>query len=607
MNKYRTYMLLLLSVLSLSLQAAIRVTADAPQVVAQGEQFQLRFTVNSASVKDVHSLAAVNGFDVLYGPARSVSYSMSNINGKSSQSQTSTYTYVLMAKRKGTFTMPRLTLTVGGQNYTSNAVRVKVVTDANAGRPDARYSQPQAVRPSSNTHISNKDLLIAVTANKSVVYEQEPVVLTYRVYTRLNLTQLSGKMPDLKGFVVKEIPLPQQKSFSVTSFRGQNYYTTVWSQYIMYPQQTGRLVVPQIKFDGVVVFSNPNEDLLDAFFNGSSGSIERHKTVIAPSLAIQVKPLPAKPSDFSGGVGNFTIKAIAKNQKLKENETLDLQVIISGSGNVDLIKAPHVEFPASFDTYDPKMSNNTKLSAGNTNGSLVIDYLAVPKTRGRYTIPPISFTYFDTQTHTYRTIKSQPLTIEVAKGEKNIYSDKQQEILARSDIRFIKLGDAHLHTNDEGFYWNSIIYWLSYLGLAVVFILAVWIVSRRRSISSNLTLMRSRGANRMAVGRLKQASRFMQRGQSDAFYDEMIQALSGYVSDKLNIPVAELSKERMAAELTSSQVAEDLNQSFIALLDQCEFLRYAGGADKETKMTEVYQQGLQMISKLDAIIKKHKR
>ena len=602
----RLLILYILCLISVCAYANVSITAQAPDVVAVDEQFRLQFTVNSQSVTSVSNLPDIPGFEVLYGPSRSTSYSMQIINGKQSQNSSTTYSYVLMATKTGTYTLPKLTVVVGGQSYTSNAVQVKVLANSNASSSHSHSSsQPSVVKSPASTSISNKDLFIAVTANKNEVYEQEPVLLTYRVYSRVNLTELRGNMPDLKGFMVKEIPLPQQKSFSVDTFNGENYYTTVWSQYLMFPQQSGKLTIPKIKFDGVVVVSNPNIDLIDAFFNGTSSSVRQRKTIIAPSLDIKVKPLPEGPADFSGGVGSFTIKAKAKNATLKQNETLDIQVSISGSGNVDLIKAPKVEFPSDFDTYDPKMTNSTKLTSSNMNGSLVIDYLAVPKNKGHYTIPGIKLIYFDTQSRDYKTIQTGPIEVEVLKGEKNIYADKQREILAKSDIRFIKTGDVKLSQQADVF-WNTPVYWLLYVVGLILLGMVLYVVNHRMSVKGDSILMRRQGANRLAIRRLKKAQQLQKKNQADAFYDEMLNALNGFVADKLNITISELSKERVAAELADANVSQELCDSYLRLLDNCEFMRYAGGADKNLQMDEIYHQGLNIISLLDAAIKRKK-
>ena len=577
--------------------ANVVVKAEAPEAVAVDEQFRIVFTVNSQSVSHVSALADVPGFEVLYGPSRSQNYSVQIINGKKSESSTTTYTYVLMAKKNGTFTMPRLTVTVGGKTYTSNAVNVRVVSNANG----QSSSEPAAVRQVSSGTISNKDLFIAVTANKDEVYEQEPVLLTYRVYTRVNLTELHGNMPDLKGFMVKEVQLPQQKSFSIGTFKNENYYTTIWNQYLMFPQQTGRLQIPPIKFDGVVTLSNPDLDLLDAFFNGTAGQIRKKKTIVAPSLSIKVKPLPEKPADFSGGVGSFTIQSKVVNPRLKQNETLNFQVIISGVGNVDLIKAPKVQFPADFDVYEPKMKNTTQLDGTTMNGRLVIDYPAVPKNKGHYTIPPVVLTYFDTGTRSYKTLQTQPIEIDVLKGEKNVYADKQRELLAKSDIRYIHTGDVTLHRQGHVF-WNTYVYWLLYLLGLLLLGCVLYLLTHRQSLQSN---WQGRGSNvRKASRRLKKARQLATHGKLDAFYEEILSTLYGFVAERLGLPVSELNKDNLIEQMKSRGVEEQLCQDFIHLLDECEFIRYAGGTDMEKKKDDIYRQGLEMISLLDCTIKK---
>jgi len=284
---------------------------------------------------------------------------------------------------------------------------------------------------------------------------------------------------------------------------------------------------------------------------------------------------------------------------------LDLQVVISGSGNVDLIKAPKVEFPLDFDTYDPKMTNSTKLTSSNMNGSLTIDYLAVPKNKGHYTIPSIKLTYFDTQAKSYKTIQTEPVEIEVLKGEKNVYADKQREILAKSDIRFIKTGDVKLHQKEDVL-WNTSFYWMLYLAGLILAGLVFYILNRRMTVKGDSILMRRQGANRLATRRLKKALQLQRKAQSDMFYEEMLNALNGFVADKLNIPISELSKERMADDLSKSGVTPELSDRFLRLLDECEFMRYAGGTDKGERMEDIYRQGLDMIDLLDSSIKKKK-
>ncbi len=612
MNNKIFYIFFLLLIPTSILRAAVRVVATAPSVVAQGEQFRLEYEVNTQDVKSAQVIEKIPGFDILYGPSKSSSYSMQIINGHQSSVSSITYGYTLMAQKPGTYSLPPITVTVAGKSYTSNTLKIKVVAgsgNASGSSPSQQgrgSSHPSPSTSSSPARISNKDLFITVTANKTHVYEQEPILLTYRVYTRVDLRQLGGKMPDLKGFMVKEVPLPQQKSFSVDSYNGQNYNTTVWSQYVMFPQQTGKLSIPSIKFDGIVAFADPNIDILDAFFNGSSGSIQRKKTIMAPSLDIQVSPLPQKPANFSGAVGRFTINSVLKTPHPRENESLNLQIRINGIGNVDLIKAPVIKFPAEFDTYAPKQNAQSKISSAGMVGTMTIDYVAVPKRKGKYTIPPVEFTYFDTSSNTYKTIQTDPVTLDVAKGEKNIYSDKQQEILAKSDIRYIKSGNVSLH-HKEDLFWNRSNYWLCYLAAILAFAASFYYLRRRSTLQGDIVGQRVRGASRAATLRMKKASKLLHEHNTDEFYEETLRALQGYVSDKLSIPVSNLTKERVMEEFRLQQVPQELADSFIRLQDDCEFFRYSQAGNEQKSAGEIYDKAAEVISSLDRILKKKRK
>lgn len=591
-----------------NLKAQIKVVASAPEVVAEGEQFQLSYTVNTQDIKSIQNLQSIPDFEILYGPGRSSSHSIQIINGHQTSSSSVTYSYTLLARKQGTYTLPKLSVNVGGTTYTSNAPQIKVVEAAqNQGGNNSRSSSPSAVGSNSTVdHISNKDLFITVTANKSKVVEQEPILLTYRVYTRLSLSELSGKMPDLKGFMVKEVPLPQEKQFSVENYNGQNYYSTIWSQYVMFPQQTGKLQIPSIKFEGVVLFQDPTIDLIEEFFNGTSGRVRRNKTVIAPPLDITVDPLPEKPTDFCGAVGQFSIKSQLKTAHPKQNETLDLQIQISGTGNVDLIKAPKVDFPSDFDVYDPKQTAQSQLTTAGMNGTMSIDYIAVPRHSGSYTIPSVKLSYYDTSAHDFKTIQTDPITIQVAKGEKNIYADKQREIQAKSDIRYIKSGPVTLH-HKEDLFWNRPLYWLFYLLPLLAFAVAFIYLRRRIQLQGDVVGQRIRGASRLVSSRLKQAGLLLQQEKHEAFYEELLQALLGYVSDKLNIPVSDLSKDRIRSEFANLQIPDNVCENYLDLLTKCEFYRFSQMKTGFDEASSLYSQASDTINKLEQQIKKNRK
>jgi hypothetical protein len=579
-------------------------------VVGVGEQFRLEYTVNSQSVKSIQTISKIPGFDILYGPSRSTYNSVQIINGKTTSSSSTTYGYTLAATRPGNYVMPRISANVGGTTVVSNAVHIRVVSSGNSGGGRGGHSNASGngspvSSPSGAGKISGKDLFITVTANKSNVYEQEPVLLTYRVYARVNLTQLAGKMPDLKGFMTKEVSLPQQKSFTIAPYNGQNYYTTVWSQYVMFPQQIGRLTIPSIRFDGIVEFQNPNIDPIDAFFNGNSGTFQRKKSIMAPPLTINVRPLPAKPADFSGAVGQFTIQANLKTPHPKENETIDLQLVIRGTGNVDLIKAPNVRFPGDFETYDPKQTSNSKLTTHGMNGAMVIDYIAVPHHKGRYTIPAIDFVYFDTSTGSYRTLHTSPLTIDVAKGERNIYSDKKAQQLANSDIRYIYRDKVKLYHQSD-LLWNRPLYWAIYAIAFLMFCVAYSVLHRRAELHGDVTGQRVRGASRVSRRRLRRAGQLLRSKKTDEFYEEILSAMTGYVSDRLNIPVSELTHERIQQEFQQAAVDKELSDAFLAMLDRCESYRYSMHKNEADEASAVYDQTADMLNSLEKALKKKK-
>lgn len=400
MRKFTFFLLLILTTVYAWADKKATLTAEAPDVVVSGDQFRLTFTVNTQKVKDFRAPSITKGFDVLMGPSRSQQSSTQIINGKVSSSSSITYTYILMAGDAGTYTIPAASIEAEGEKIFSNAITIKVLPpDQSAGNAkSSQGSSSQSASQVASGRITNNDLFITATASKTTVHEQEAILLTYKVYTLVNLRQLFGKMPDLKGFHTQEIELPQQKTFSLEHYKGRNYNTTVWSQYILFPQQTGKLEIPSITFEGVVAVQTISDDPFDAFFNGG-GYREVKKKIVTPKLTINVQPLPAKPENFSGGVGEFTLSSSINAKDVKTNDAVTIKLTINGSGNMKLISTPEVKFPEDFEVYDPKVTNNFDVSRSGLTGSQTIEYLAIPRHAGNFTIPPVEFTYFDLKTN----------------------------------------------------------------------------------------------------------------------------------------------------------------------------------------------------------------
>ena len=585
----------------------ITFTANAPEVVVSGDQFRLSYTINSQKVRDFRA-PNIQGFEVLMGPSRSTQSSTQINNGNVTSTSTITFTYILMAGKEGTYKIPGATIVADGDNYTSNSVEIKVLPpDQSAGSSNGSSSNSSRNQANSGK-ITDKELFITATASKTNVYEQEAILLTFKVYTQVNLTQLHGDTPDLKGFHTQEVELPQQKTFSLEHYNGRNYNTTIWQQFVLFPQRSGKLEIPSVTFEGTVSQRVASADPFDAFFNGGN-YVNINKKLVTPKLTIDVKELPVgKPANFSGGVGEFTLSSSISTQELKTNDAVTIKLVISGTGNMKLINTPEVGFPQDFEIYDPKVDNKFNLTRNGLAGSKVIEYLAIPRHAGTYTIPPIEFSYFDLKSQSYKTLKTDAYTLNVAKGEGNSdqivanFTSKEDLKVLGQDIRYIKTGETNL-TPKNDYFFGSMSYYMWYLIPLTLFI-AFMVVYRKQAMeNANVAKVRTKKANKVATKRMKNAGKLLAEKKSEAFYDEVLKALWGYISDKLSIPVSQLSKDNIEEELQKHQVSNELIQEFINNLNECEFARYAPG-NQDEKMDKIYSSAIDVISKMENSIKR---
>ena len=600
MQRFLTILLCtLLSMLSLGLQAqSIRV--EGPTAVYNGEQFQIRYVVNTTDVKGFRLGNTPDAFEVLMGPSTSTQQSFSMINGKTSHTSSVTYTYVLLARKTGTFVIPAAHATVAGSNAASQALKITVTANPNpnagqgGGRPQQQRSPARVNR--AGTRITGSDLFIKVSANKSHVHEQEPILLTYKVYTQVELTQLQGKMPDLNGFHTQEIPLPQQKRFHVENVNGKPYNCVTWSQYVMFPQMSGKLEIPSITFKGIVVQEDPNVDPFEAFFNGGSGYIEVNKEIKAPGVRIQVDPLPQKPANFSGGVGVFSVEASLDKQQVGAGDPVNLHFVVKGVGNMKLIKEPVLDLPKAFEKYDAKVTDKTSLTSEGVSGSMLYDILLVPRTEGEYTIPAISFVYFDTRSSSYKTLTTEPMTLKVTKGKGgNSAVDYSQQ--SDKDIHNFMIGGNDVEDPQNTFFGSTA--YLALNGIVLAIFIVLLIIFRRRAMElADITAYRGKKANKVATKRLKKAAKLLKAGKTNEFYDEVLRALWGYVGDKLAIPVEQLTRENISEKLATRKVSDETIGNFIEALDECEFARYAPG-DPAVAMEHTYDKASEAIENIE--------
>lgn len=620
-NKTKRLLLPVILLLMAGIQAIaqdVSFTAQAPQAVVVGERFRITYKVDSRDSKEFRA-PDMKSLNVLAGPSTSTSSSTQIINGQISSSYTMTYTYVVVATQEGDVELDGATITAGGKQVTSNRLTIKVLPPDQTSQQQQGSRQGQGSSQSANQRTSGQtstassadELFMLATVDKTTVYEQEALLLTFKIYKlpSVDLRTMSNKMPDLKNCHVQEVELPQQKEFNLEHYNGRNYQTMVWSQYVLFPQHSGELEIPATPFEGVVAqrVENRSNDVFDMFFN-SSRYVEVKKDLTTRSIKINVKPLPqGKSSAFYGGVGDFTISSSISSTDVTANDAVTVRVILSGTGNLKLVKTPEIKFPQDFDIYDPKVENKYTIKGGRQTGNKVYEYLVIPRHAGQYTIPALEFQYFDPKSASYKTVKTDEYTLNVAKGQGGGESQTSVSYVNKEDLKYVGQ-DVRFHAtpvalkSDSTQFFGSLLFWLL-LVLPLVILLALVVISRKRiADNANIAKVRVKKASSVASKRLKVARKLMKENRKNEFYDEMMRALLGYFGDKLSIPVAELSKDNIQSELKRRAVAEEPVKQVVALLDDCEFARFAPG-DDTGRMDRIYEQAVGVIGQIENSIK----
>ena len=605
--------IILMALIAYSTQALadkVSFTASAPDAVVVGDQFRLSYTVTTQKIKDFQA-PSIKGFDVLMGPSRSQQSNTQIVNGNVTSTSSITFTYILMANTAGEYTISGASIVADGNQMVSNSVKIKVLPQdqSNNGRQNSSSNNNSSIHSSSGTTVSNQDLFITASASKTNVFEQEAFVLTYKIYTRESNLQLNNaKLPDFKGFHSQEIEMTTNAKWTPEHYQGRNYYTTVYRQFVLFPQQSGKLYIDPAQFQMTVGKPVQSADPFDAFFNGGSSVMEIKKNIATPKIAINVNPLPAgKPSDFSGGVGEFTISSSINSKELKTNDAITIKLVISGTGNLKLISNPEIKFPDDFEVYDPKVDNQVRLTREGLTGNKVIEYLAIPRHAGTYKIPGVSFSYFDIRSKSYKTLKTEEYVVNIEKGAGNAdqvianFTNKEDLKVLGEDIRYIKQNEVTLQPKGS-FFYGSMTYWLFYIIPALAFIIFFIIYRKQAAENANVAKVRTKKANKVATKRMKLAGKLLSENKKDAFYDEVLKALWGYISDKLNIPVSRLSKDNIEEKLRNHGVNEELIKGFLNALNDCEFARFAPG-DENQAMDKVYSSSIEVISKMENSIK----
>ena len=582
-------------------------TASAPEAVPNGQTFQLVYSIN-ATAKELR-IPEIFDFEIVAGPFQSKNSSTQIINGSITHSTSLRFTYTLIPKKEGTFTIPAATIMVDKQKYSSNTLTIKVLPADEEVAPSNNSSN---TAPKTQA-VTNDNLFIRTIVSHKNVYEQEYILVTYKIYTRVDLVNIDKvKFPDFKDFLMQEIDLPKDKQFALENYNGKNYNTITLRQVLLYPQRSGTLEIEKMTCDAIVRVRNnrPSRSIFDDFFDTYQEIV---KPIASNTEKIEVKALPSdKPAGFSGATGTFTLSSSINKTELTTNESVTIKLKISGNGNIKLIKNPEIKFPADFEVYDPKVENNFTNTTAGVSGTKTIEYLAIPRHSGTFTIPPIEFSYFDTKSKTYKTLQSESFTLNVAKGavgeeDGNApmvlnFTNKESVKMVGSDIRHISMNDFQLH-KPTPFFFGTWGFAFAYIFPLVIVMLVFWFFRKQAKENADIIKVRNRKANKIAQKRLRTAEKYLKEQKKEEFYSELLKAIWGYLCDKLSIPQAQLNKDNVETELRKHNLEEDSIQDFMQVLNNCEFAQYAPGENIEAR-DHLYADTIRIITLLEERIKK---
>ena len=591
-----------LAVLAISVvanAADVSFSVDYPRQVVQGNKFQISFSLRNAEGNGFKA-PEVGGCKLLYGPSKSSSYSSQWVNGVSSSSSSEEYTMVYRADQAGKYTVGSATVSVGGKQYSTKPFTIEILPpDRSAQQGNNRGSQSvqidNANTQTAGKQVSSKDLFVRIILSKSNVYEQEAVVCTIKLYTKYQISQfIANIQPSYNGFLIEELPVSPNLN-EIEHVNGENYMVAELKKCILFPQQSGKLTITSGTYDVTVVqyeqFRTP--------FGIMRQPVEKQLQVKSNTSSVNILPLPEpKPASFNGAVGNFTVSTEIKPQVLKTYEAATYSYIIRGSGNIKYLKSPTIGFPSQFDVYDPQNNINAKPSGNTVSGTVTIDYTFIPQFVGKYEIPGTEFTYFNPATRKYETLTTQKYDLTVAKGSGAASQAPKGGIEQKNrDILHIKTGDLHLK-QEHSYAVEGFGYWLWYIIPLILLAAVLFYYRKALKARSDMQLMRTKRANKVAQKRLRAAKQWMRAGDKNKFYAEVLTALWGYLSDKIQIPVSELNKENISAELTNYGANDEVIAAVIEVLNNCEFAQYApelSGNDMES----IYSAAADAMDKLE--------
>lgn len=595
MKKWLKYLFLALIPLTGSAQD-ITLTADYPPVVTAGEQFAISFTVNSSGGEFI--APQFNGFYKLMGPQTFNSSSTQLINGKFSRQESSSYTYYVQAVNEGKFVITSAAIKIKNKSYYSDSLHIEVVKEANTRT--VTHNNEQKDQTATDQQASGSDLFIRLTVNRQEAYQGEYIIATLKLYSRVDLSGLNEiKFPDFNGFLRENLETPPLTSLQRENLNGVMYGTGVVQQFLLFPQVPGEITIGPVEITALLQQKTGNSDPFFGDFFSSYQTIP--KTIASKPVKIVVKPLPPnKPSDFSGIVGKIDLKASLSRDTVNVNDALNFTITVNGSGNLRLAGKPSFKMSPDVEVYEPKITDNIKNAVNGTSGQKTFEYVVIPRHYGSYTIPAVTYTYFNPELKKYESLSSREYTFYARKvadqgGAITVYGGVSKEDVKYlgKDIRFIRSAPGRLGKPDNLFISKRS--FLTFYGLALILFLAV-IIIRREHIRRNadISSVKNRKAARIAGKRLSEASNCLKSGMTDKFHEEILKALWGYLSDKLTIPVSELTRVTANDALSAKGINEEQINNLSVILDKCEYARFAPSAS-ESEASGIYEGAMQFI------------
>lgn len=602
-----------------SAQGAGKVTFEAtsPLTVAAGEAFRVEFVLNAMPDANTFRAPSFEGFEVLAGPAESKGQSIQIVNGSMSKSINYTITYVLMPQNSGNQTIAPATIVVDGTTYRTNSLPVEIVDEGGgATQQQSPQRRPQAESQNdrgreAQGQIAQDDIVLRAIVSRTSVFKGEPLRLTFKLYQRVNIVGYNDvKFPSFNGFWAQELNTDNARRQRET-FNGKVYETLVAREFLLYPQQAGTLTIDPAELTAVAQVVVQNRRSADPFFGGGPEVYEVPRKLQSQRVTVTVKPLPGgAPESFNGAVGRFTMESVLPSERFAANSAATYTIKIAGTGNLTFVQAPKLTLPASFEQYNVKTTESINASSSGISGYRQFEYPFIARAEGNYDVEPVEFSYFDPERMQYTVLRTKPLSLVITPdasggGEAVVVQgrgmSKEEVRMLGQDIRFIKLGGAQLRSDRVPFLFSGA-YWILLVGILALF--AMIYVALRRQIreSQNLALVRGKRANKVAVQRFRAAKGYMEQQNQHAFYEEMLRALWGYMSDKFNIPVANLTKENVREELHKRGVALEESQRFTSIVTQCDEAQYSPAASAQ--MCDVYAEGVDFISRIEGAIKR---